>query len=67
MHRLFDEIVNCRIFDVFPDAMHFQECPVGTYKDVEGSDASLCTPCSVEYLPSRASFVYVRGMFVLQV
>ncbi|KAL1830578.1 hypothetical protein ACET3Z_000229 [Daucus carota] len=37
------------------------ECPVGTYKDVEGSDASLCTPCSVEYLPSRASFVYVRG------
>ncbi|KAK1367713.1 MraZ [Heracleum sosnowskyi] len=37
------------------------ECPVGTYKVVEGSDASLCTPCSLELLPRRASFVYVRG------
>ncbi|WOG85697.1 hypothetical protein DCAR_0104888 [Daucus carota subsp. sativus] len=37
------------------------ECPVGTYKDVEGSDASLCTPCSPELLPHRAFYVYVRG------
>ncbi|KAK1324864.1 hypothetical protein QJS10_CPA01g02858 [Acorus calamus] len=37
------------------------ECPVGTYKDVDGSDPSLCTPCSFEKLPHRASFVYVRG------
>ncbi|XP_057487508.1 uncharacterized protein LOC130773578 [Actinidia eriantha] len=38
-----------------------KECPIGTYKDVEGSNASLCTPCSLEILPNRASFIYVRG------
>ncbi|KAL3817947.1 hypothetical protein ACJIZ3_003852 [Penstemon smallii] len=37
------------------------ECPVGTYKDAEGSDPKLCKPCSLEHLPTRASFVYVRG------
>lgn len=37
------------------------ECPVGTYKDVQGSNASLCTPCSLEFLPLRAQFIYVRG------
>nr|DAD18250.1 TPA_asm: hypothetical protein HUJ06_019713 [Nelumbo nucifera] len=37
------------------------ECPVGTYKDIEGSDVSLCIPCSLEYLPHRAEFIYVRG------
>ncbi|KAK6935053.1 hypothetical protein RJ641_035208 [Dillenia turbinata] len=37
------------------------ECPVGTYKDVEGSDPYLCTPCSLEFLPTRADFIYVRG------
>ncbi|CAA7026215.1 unnamed protein product [Microthlaspi erraticum] len=37
------------------------ECPIGTYKNVEGSDKSLCTPCPPESLPSRAKFVYVRG------
>ncbi|XP_010518683.1 PREDICTED: uncharacterized protein LOC104798344 isoform X2 [Tarenaya hassleriana] len=37
------------------------ECPVGTYKNVEGSEESLCTPCPPERLPSRAKFVYVRG------
>ncbi|KAF8380635.1 hypothetical protein HHK36_028124 [Tetracentron sinense] len=37
------------------------ECPVGTYKDVDGSDACLCTPCSLEFLPHRADFIYVRG------
>ncbi|KAL6959045.1 hypothetical protein U1Q18_048578, partial [Sarracenia purpurea var. burkii] len=38
-----------------------KECPIGTYNDVEGSNASLCTPCSLEILPNRASFIYVRG------
>ncbi|KAL2472142.1 hypothetical protein Adt_40278 [Abeliophyllum distichum] len=37
------------------------ECPVGTYKDVEGSDPNLCTACTLEHLPSRANFIYVRG------
>ncbi|GAA0159688.1 transmembrane signal receptor [Lithospermum erythrorhizon] len=37
------------------------ECPVGTYKDVEGSDPDLCIPCSLDLLPVRAKFVYVRG------
>ncbi|CAA2974478.1 transmembrane [Olea europaea subsp. europaea] len=37
------------------------ECPVGTYKDVEGSDPNLCTACSLERLPNRANFIYVRG------
>ncbi|KAG8634220.1 uncharacterized protein LOC110604465 isoform X1 [Manihot esculenta] len=38
-----------------------KECPVGTYKEVEGSDESLCIPCSFERLPNRANFIYVRG------
>ncbi|KAL0324708.1 UNVERIFIED_CONTAM: hypothetical protein Scaly_2437900, partial [Sesamum calycinum] len=37
------------------------ECPVGTYKNDEGSDPNLCKPCSLEHLPARANFVYVRG------
>ncbi|KAL5724090.1 hypothetical protein ACHQM5_007395 [Ranunculus cassubicifolius] len=37
------------------------ECPVGTYKDVDGSDQYLCTSCPLELLPSRADFIYVRG------
>ncbi|KAG0496836.1 hypothetical protein HPP92_001527 [Vanilla planifolia] len=37
------------------------ECPIGTYKDVIGSDASLCAPCSLDLLPQRADFTYVRG------
>ena len=42
--------------------MLFQECPIGTFKNVEGSDKRLCTPCPPEHLPSRAKFVYVRGI-----
>lgn len=38
-----------------------QECPIGTYKDVGGSDERLCTPCSLDLLPNRANFIYVRG------
>lgn len=37
------------------------ECPVGTYKDVDGSDAALCLPCSPKELPYRAEHIYVRG------
>ncbi|WZZ02138.1 hypothetical protein YC2023_074466 [Brassica napus] len=42
------------------------ECPIGTFKNVEGSDKRLCTPCPPEHLPSRAKFVYVRGVSSLQ-
>ncbi|KAI4315173.1 hypothetical protein L6164_028014 [Bauhinia variegata] len=38
-----------------------KECPIGTYKDVDGSEAHLCTPCSLDLLPNRANFIYVRG------
>ncbi|CAA0825430.1 Unknown protein [Striga hermonthica] len=37
------------------------ECPVSTYKDAEGSDPNLCKPCSLDRLPTRAQFIYVRG------
>ncbi|CAK7356223.1 unnamed protein product [Dovyalis caffra] len=37
-----------------------KECPLGTFKDVDGSDESLCIPCSLDLLPSRANFIYVR-------
>ncbi|KAF5729667.1 hypothetical protein HS088_TW20G00031 [Tripterygium wilfordii] len=37
------------------------ECPVGTYKDVDGSDPNLCTSCPLERLPNRAYYIYVRG------
>ncbi|CAM0908386.1 unnamed protein product [Alopecurus aequalis] len=37
------------------------ECPVGTYKNVVGSNSSLCASCSLDGLPNRADFVYVRG------
>ncbi|CAN4127760.1 unnamed protein product [Withania somnifera] len=37
------------------------ECPTGTYKDAEGSEPSLCIPCSVERLPRRAYFIHRRG------
>ncbi|XP_022750129.1 uncharacterized protein LOC111299295 isoform X6 [Durio zibethinus] len=37
------------------------ECPVGTYKNVSGSDSSLCHPCPASELPSRAVYIAVRG------
>lgn len=37
------------------------ECPVGTFKDIDGSDPDLCILCPLELLPSRADFIYVRG------
>ncbi|PON48406.1 MraZ [Trema orientale] len=38
-----------------------RECPIGTYKDTDGSDANLCVPCPIDLLPSRAEFIYMRG------
>lgn len=37
------------------------ECPIGTFKDVDGSDEQFCAPCPRELLPRRAEFIYVRG------
>lgn len=38
-----------------------QECPAGTYKNVTGSDRSLCQVCPVHELPHRAVYISVRG------
>ena len=46
---------------IIADHSSFQECPVGTYKNVTGSYSSLCTPCPVDSLPNRADFIYIRG------
>lgn len=39
-----------------------QECPVGTYKNVTGSDKSLCNQCPPQELPHRAIYISVRGI-----
>ncbi|KAG8375631.1 hypothetical protein BUALT_Bualt10G0120400 [Buddleja alternifolia] len=38
-----------------------EECPAGTYKNVTGSDRSLCFSCPSHEIPSRAVYVHVRG------
>ncbi|KAL8209856.1 hypothetical protein R6Q57_006588 [Mikania cordata] len=38
-----------------------EECPLGTYKNVTGSDRSLCFQCPTDELPHRALYVPVRG------
>ncbi|KAL3844214.1 hypothetical protein ACJIZ3_001617 [Penstemon smallii] len=38
-----------------------EECPPGTYKNVTGSDKSLCFSCPIYDLPSRAVYIHVRG------
>lgn len=38
-----------------------EECPIGTYKDVNGSSKALCIPCPPEELPHRAAYTFVRG------
>uniref|UniRef100_A0A7N0V003 DUF8003 domain-containing protein n=1 Tax=Kalanchoe fedtschenkoi TaxID=63787 RepID=A0A7N0V003_KALFE len=38
-----------------------EECPTGTYKNVTGSDKSLCRECPANELPRRASYITVRG------
>ncbi|KDO79951.1 hypothetical protein CISIN_1g0005072mg, partial [Citrus sinensis] len=37
------------------------ECPVGTYKNVTGSDKSLCHQCPPQEFPHRAVYISVRG------
>lgn len=41
-----------------------QECPVGTYKNVTGSDRALCFPCPSNELPHRGVYLSVRGTFM---
>ncbi|XP_042002444.1 uncharacterized protein LOC121751713 [Salvia splendens] len=38
-----------------------EECPIGTYKNVTGSEKSLCFPCPTDEIPNRAAYIYVRG------
>ncbi|XP_014509165.1 uncharacterized protein LOC106768496 isoform X1 [Vigna radiata var. radiata] len=38
-----------------------EECPVGTYKNVTGSDKALCHDCPAHELPYRAIYIPVRG------
>ncbi|XP_057421303.1 uncharacterized protein LOC130715242 [Lotus japonicus] len=38
-----------------------EECPVGTYKNVSGSDRALCHGCPPHELPHRAAYISVRG------
>ncbi|KAJ9701900.1 hypothetical protein PVL29_003914 [Vitis rotundifolia] len=38
-----------------------EECPAGTYKNVTGSDRSLCRHCPYHELPRRAIYISVRG------
>ncbi|KAK4753990.1 hypothetical protein SAY87_002094 [Trapa incisa] len=38
-----------------------QECPVGTYKNISGSDRTLCHECPPQDLPRRAIYISVKG------
>ncbi|KAI4350761.1 hypothetical protein L6164_005182 [Bauhinia variegata] len=38
-----------------------EECPLGTFKNVSGSDRPLCRDCPLNELPHRARYVSVRG------
>lgn len=44
-----------------------QECPVGTFKNVSGSDRALCLPCPPNELPRRATYITVRGILVFYI
>ncbi|XP_044471176.1 uncharacterized protein LOC123200112 isoform X2 [Mangifera indica] len=41
--------------------IYCEECPVGTYKNVTGSDKSLCHHCPADELPHRAVYIAFRG------
>ncbi|KAM7257442.1 hypothetical protein ACFE04_013183 [Oxalis oulophora] len=41
--------------------IYCEECPVGTYKNVSGSDKALCRICPSTELPHRAEYITVRG------
>ncbi|XP_022893269.1 uncharacterized protein LOC111407817 isoform X2 [Olea europaea var. sylvestris] len=38
-----------------------RECPLGTYKNLTGSDRALCRDCPSHQLPHRAIYIAVRG------
>ncbi|XP_019446403.1 PREDICTED: uncharacterized protein LOC109349844 [Lupinus angustifolius] len=38
-----------------------EECPVGTYKNISGSDRALCHDCPSHELPRRGIYISVRG------
>ncbi|XP_042452121.1 uncharacterized protein LOC122036780 [Zingiber officinale] len=38
-----------------------KECPLGTFKNVTGSDKALCYPCPSSGLPHRAIYTSIRG------
>ncbi|WOL09055.1 hypothetical protein Cni_G17808 [Canna indica] len=38
-----------------------EECPLGTFKNVTGSDEALCYSCPSDELPHRAVYISVRG------
>ncbi|XP_073122629.1 uncharacterized protein [Henckelia pumila] len=38
-----------------------EECPTGTYKNITGSDKSLCFSCPGSQLPNRGVYIPVRG------
>ncbi|XP_020097904.1 uncharacterized protein LOC109716759 [Ananas comosus] len=38
-----------------------EECPLGTFKNVTGSDRALCYQCPPSELPHRAVYITVRG------
>ncbi|KAH0940840.1 hypothetical protein HID58_000477 [Brassica napus] len=41
--------------------LYCEECPVGTYKNVTGSDKALCSLCPAKDLPHRAVYITIRG------
>lgn len=50
----------------FCDLLFFlQECPVGTFKNVTGSDSGLCNHCPADELPRRAIYIPVRGNAIM--
>ncbi|CAH9106309.1 unnamed protein product [Cuscuta epithymum] len=38
-----------------------EPCPLGTFKNVTGSDGDLCTSCPKDDLPNRGVYVSIRG------
>ncbi|XP_071701342.1 uncharacterized protein [Rutidosis leptorrhynchoides] len=38
-----------------------EECPIGTYKNITGSEKELCFECPSNELPHRAYYTYIRG------
>ncbi|KAG0456289.1 hypothetical protein HPP92_024077 [Vanilla planifolia] len=50
-------LMHCEAQCVDPE---YKECPLGTYKNITGSDLSFCHQCPPEQLPHRAMYTSVR-------